>query len=162
MGAHGLRGACPSLVGTMHTLGMGIGYVALLLDGLLVLRGVRSKLFRFFPLFYSYLVYALCGSLSMYVIYWLRPALYPSAYWIYYLVTILAEFAVLLEISDHVFQSFPAIRHLGRTLTMLITVSLAVLYVHPLALGQRFRAARFCLACLGNQGHYSCCFVLRG
>ncbi len=53
----------------------------------------------------------------MYLIYWLYPQVYPSAYWIYYLVSILVEFTVLVEISDQIFQPFPAIRNLGRALT---------------------------------------------
>ena len=118
----------------MHILGMGISFCALLLDGLLILRGVRGRLFKLFPLFYSYIIYAFCGTLAMYVIYWQYPLVYPSAFWIYYLVSILVEFTVLVEISDHIFLSFRAIRNLGRALTIVISVGLGLLYMLPAVL----------------------------
>ena len=140
-------------------------YCAFLLEGLLILRGARSRVFRLFPLFYSYIIYIFCGSLGMYLIYWLDPHVYPSAYWIYYLVSILVEFTVLVEISDQIFRPFPAIRNLGRALTIVISVGLGLVYILPTILGsarQASRAARFCLAGFCNQGHYSRRFILCG
>jgi len=118
----------------MDTLGMAISVCAFLLDGLLILRGARNRLFSLFPLFYSYLIFAFCGSTGMYVIYWLFPHVYPSAYWIYFLVTILAEFMVLVEISDQIFRPLPAIRNLGRALTIFISAALGLVYVLPVVL----------------------------
>ena len=57
----------------MHILGMAISFCAFLLEGLLILRGAGSRLFRLFPLFYSYIIYVFCGILGMYLIYWLDP-----------------------------------------------------------------------------------------
>lgn len=115
----------------MHILGIAISYGAFLLGGLLVLRGAVSKLYRLFPLLYSYIIYTLCSFLAMYLIYGLAPRLYPSAYWFYYLISILVEFAVLVEISDQIFRPFPAIRNLGRALTILISAGMGLLYVLP-------------------------------
>jgi len=131
MGVHGGCGASPSRVGLMRTLGMATSYCGFSLVGLLILRGVQLRLFRLFPLFYSYLVFAFCGTLSMYLTYWLDPQGYPSAYWIYYLITILAEFMVLVEISDQIFRSLPAIRQLGRALTIAISAGLGIAYILP-------------------------------
>jgi hypothetical protein len=63
--------------------------------------------------------------------YWLNPLLYPSVYWVCYLIGILAEFTVLVEISDQIFRPFPALRTLGRALTILISVSLGLVYMLP-------------------------------
>ncbi len=115
----------------MHILGMAISFCVVILEGLLILRGRGSGVFRVFPLFYSYIIYCFCGFLGMYLIYWVDPQIYRSAYWIYYLVSILVEFTVLVEISDQIFQPFPAIRNLGRALTVLITVGLGLFYVLP-------------------------------
>jgi len=123
----------------MHILGMVISFCVFLLGGLLILRGAASKLIRLFPLFYSYIIYDFCGSLGMYLIYWRDPHLYPSAYWIYYLVSILVEFAVLVEISDQIFRIFPAIRNLGRALTIVISVALGLVYILPAILGSTHR-----------------------
>jgi len=75
----------------------------------------------------------------MYLILWLNPQIYPSAYWIYYLASILAEFAVLVEVSDHIFQPFPAIRNLGRALTIASSIALGLLYILPAILGATHR-----------------------
>lgn len=115
----------------MHTFGMAIGFCVFLLDGLLVLRGAWSRVFRQFPLLYSYIVYSFCVILALYLLYWLDPKLYPSVYWICYLVGILVEFTVLVEISDQIFRPFPALRTLGRALTILISVGLGLFYMLP-------------------------------
>src|SRR5208282_6653836 len=98
MGERGACGACPSPAGSMHILGMAISFCGFLLEGLIILRGMRSRVFRVFPLLYSYIIYTFCGCLAMYLIYWLDPQMYPSVYWIYFLIGILAEFMVLVEI----------------------------------------------------------------
>jgi hypothetical protein len=77
------------------------------------------------------MIYALCGSTIMYLVYGFDRRAYPSIYWFYYLISILVEFSVLVEISDHIFQSFPAVRQLGRALTIVISGVLALLYVLP-------------------------------
>jgi len=76
----------------------------------------------------------------MYLIRWLDPRAFPSAYWICYLVSILVEFMVLVEISDQIFRPFPALRNLGRALTILISVSLGLLYIMPTILGSPGRS----------------------
>jgi len=140
MGEHGDCGASPSQAGSMHTLGVAIGVCVFLLEGLLILRGWMSRVFNRFPLFYSYVIYCFCWAISMYLIAWLRPQVYPSTFWICYLVSILVEFAVLVEISDHIFLPFPAIRNLGRAFTILISAALGLLYVWPAILSKASRS----------------------
>jgi len=70
----------------------------------------------------------------MYLIYWLDPQMYPSVYWIYFLIGILAEFMVLVEISDQIFRPLPAIRNLGRALTIVISAALGLIYMLPVVL----------------------------
>jgi len=140
MGECGPGGACAFPAGCMQILGMVISFCAFLLDGLLVLRGARIRLFRLFPLFYSYIIYAFCGSLGMYVIYWLYPRAYPYTWWIYFLISVLAEFSILVEISDQLFRPFPAIRNLGRALTVLVTAVFGLFYVLPTILGSSGRS----------------------
>ena len=119
----------------MHILGIVISFCAFLLGGLLILRGAVSRLISVFPLFYSYIIYCFCGFLGMYLIYWLDRQVYPSAYWIYYLVSILVEFTVLVEISDQIFRPYHAIRNLGRALTIVISIVLGFVYILPAILG---------------------------
>jgi hypothetical protein len=70
----------------------------------------------------------------MYGVYWLDRPVYPSIYWLYFLVSILVEFAVLVEISDHIFNSQPALRYLGRLITVVISAVLALTYILPVIL----------------------------
>jgi hypothetical protein len=118
----------------MQNLGMAISYCALLLAGIVLFRGFVTRSINQFPLFYSYIVYAFCGSVVMYLVYWLDRPAYPSVYWIYFLISILVEFSVLVEISDHIFKNLPALRLLGRAVTVVISLGLALIYILPVIL----------------------------
>jgi len=115
----------------MQNLGIVIGILGILLAGVALLRGVARKSLRQFPLFYSYILYVFCGSIFMYGVYWLNQPGYPSFYWFYFLISILVEFSVLVEISDHIFKNLPALRHLGRLITIVISTVLALAYILP-------------------------------
>ena len=115
----------------MQNLGMAISVCAFLLVGAILIRGMATRCYKLFPVYYSYMIYVLSGSTIMYLVYGLDRKDYPSIYWFYYLISILVEFSVLVEISDHIFQSLPAIRQLGRALTILISGVFAVVYVLP-------------------------------
>jgi len=119
----------------MHILGVVVSLVGFLLEGALLARLVATRLAKSFPLYFSYLGYSFCGFLGLYLIYWLRPRLYPTAYWMFYLVSILAEFAVLAEISDQIFRLYPALRKLGRAITIAISAGLGAIYVLPSIFG---------------------------
>jgi hypothetical protein len=76
----------------------------------------------------------------MYLIYSFDPQLYPAACWIYFLISLLAEFMILVEISDQIFRPFPAIRNLGRAVTIMISVCLGLFYILPTILGSTGRS----------------------
>ena len=84
-----------------------------------------------FPFFYSYLGCGFCGTVALFLIFRFRHHAYPYAYWLYFLLGIVVEFAVLVEISDHLFAPFPAIRQLGRALTIIISFGLGLMYILP-------------------------------
>lgn len=131
MGERGCCGACPSLAGYMRDLGIVLGFCVFVLEGSLILRGRGRKTLRLFPFFYSYLIFCFLWIVGMYAIHWLKPQAYPYAYWICYLVSILVEFMVLVEISDQIFRPFPVIRNLGRALTALISLGFGSFYILP-------------------------------
>ena len=62
--------------------------------------------FHVFSGFFFYLIYVIGGTGTMYAVLLLDRNAYPSAFWYYYLITILVEFSVLVEISDHLFRPF--------------------------------------------------------
>ena len=98
---------------------------------LLIVRGVAGRHAKLFPLFYSYLVYLFCSTVAGYVVYWRWPNYHASVYWLSYVLSIVVEFAVLAEISDHIFQPFPIIRNLGRALSIAISLSFGAAYILP-------------------------------
>jgi hypothetical protein len=59
------------------------------------------------------------------------PQYYATVFWFYFLVSLLAEFAVLVEISDRIFNPYPAVRKLGRFATFCICLTFLALYVLP-------------------------------
>jgi hypothetical protein len=118
----------------MQILGMAISACGFLLLSTVLIRGVACRCIKRYPLFYSYLIYVFCGTILMYLVYWLDRQAYPSVYWLYFLITILAEFSVLIEISDHAFQDLRAVRQLGCGLTIVISVVFALFYMLPIIL----------------------------
>lgn len=93
---------------------------------------MRGRFLPQFPLFYSYLGFVFCGSAASYYLlrrFW--PEHYASFYWVYFLITLLAEFAVLAEASDHIFEPYPPIRRLGRLLTLCTCTILVSAYIVP-------------------------------
>ena len=115
----------------MQGYSLAIALLGYILGGVLLFRAARGEFLSRFVLFYSYVVYVLCGSAMANVVSWLRPEYYASAFWYYFLVALLAEFAVVVEISDHLFEPYPAIQRLGRLLAVFICSTLFLFYVFP-------------------------------
>lgn len=115
----------------METAGWSLTLIGLVLLSLLVWRARVARLLSLFPVFYSYIIYVLCGTVTLTAIYAIRPRWYATGFWFHELVCVLVEFAVLVEIADHMFQPFPAIRNLGRALTILLSVALGLIYILP-------------------------------
>ncbi len=100
--------------------------------GLIILmRAAQGRFLSQFSLFYSYTVFLLISGTAVTAVYIWAPAYHPTIFWLRFLTSILAEFAVLVEISDHTFSPYPAIRQLGRFLTILICVIFFSFYILP-------------------------------
>jgi hypothetical protein len=115
----------------MEAYSFGIAILGYILGGVLILRAARGEFLSRFVLFYSYVAYVLCGSAMANLVSWLRPEYYASTFWYYFLVGLLAEFAVVVEISDHLFAPYPAIQRLGRFLAVFICSALFLFYIFP-------------------------------
>jgi hypothetical protein len=116
----------------MEAYSLGRGISSSLLDGAVLFRAMRGRYLSQFPFFYSYLGYVFFGSATAYYLvlqFW--PQYYASVFWFYFLVSLLAEFAVLVEISDRIFNPYPAVRKLGRFATFCICLTFLSLYVLP-------------------------------
>ncbi len=121
----------------MEFISVAVAIVSIALEAALLLRAWRGRFLSQFPLFYSYLIYVLVWSILALPLYFLNPQLYSTIYWFSYLVMLLAEFAVLLEVSDHIFKPYPAIRRLGQLLTAFICLALVFAYIIPALMQHR-------------------------
>jgi len=106
------------------------GSIAGVLELTLILRARQGKCLSLFPLFYSYVFYLLIGTSTTLAILWRHPASYSSVFWYHFMITLVVEFAVLVEISDHIFNPYPAVRHLGRLLAICIS-AIFLFYIVP-------------------------------
>lgn len=105
-----------------------IGTVLILL---LMARAVRGGFVSRFPFFYSYIVFNLLFIVSGIAILLLLPRDYPLAYWFSFLISLIVEFAILVEASDHIFAPYPAVRQLGRALCGVICAVFLIFYIGP-------------------------------
>jgi phage shock protein PspC (stress-responsive transcriptional regulator) len=114
-----------------------IGITGSALEVVLIWRAWKCALFSRFPLFYSYIAYVLLGSTTSLLIYRLRASYYPTFFWEFFLISLLVEFGVLIEISDHMFDLYPAIRRLGRFLAGCVcgvfSFYIVLAFTHPLS-----------------------------
>jgi hypothetical protein len=115
----------------MGFLSFTIAMFAFALETTLVWRARQGEFLSRFPLFYSYVVFVFLTNLVGIVVFYRLPQSYPNVFWFDFTAMLVVEFAVLLEASDHIFESYPLIRRLGRFLTACICLFFFVVYVIP-------------------------------
>lgn len=115
----------------MGVLRLGSWFLPSALEACLLFRARREKSLCRFPLFYSYVAFLFFGSIVLFPIYFFRPQDYASAYWFRLTIAIVAEFAVLAEVSNRLFMPYPVIRRLGLSLTIFIGATFTCFYVVP-------------------------------
>jgi hypothetical protein len=91
---------------------------SLLVEAVFCLRGLRLKLCGKFPMLYSYVAYILLTSVVGLVLFAAHSPYYSSVFWLIFISYMMAEFAIVGEISDHLFFPYPSIRYLGRALVI--------------------------------------------
>ncbi len=97
----------------------------------LLARAVRGGFLSKFPFFYSYITYLLLSGVITHAQYIWWPVAYRTGAWFRMLLSYLAEFVVIAEISDHVFNPYPALRRLGRFLTLSVSLAFFAFYILP-------------------------------
>lgn len=105
--------------------------IAYFLEVTLLIRAVKGRFVSHLPLFYSYIAYVLVSGLVVLGIYYFQPGSYANAYWFRFMITLVAEFAVLAEIADHIFRPYSMIRQLGRFLVVSICGVFFFSYILP-------------------------------
>jgi hypothetical protein len=107
------------------------------LGAIILVRGGRGRLLSSFPFFYSYLTYFLATGVVMVSFELLGPRQFPTVFWLRFLTLVVGEFAVLIEIGDHLFMAYPALRLLGRVVTFGIAGVFFLVYILPSLLETR-------------------------
>lgn len=121
----------PSAAVCMGSVSFALAIFAMALEATLLMRARQGRFLSQFPLFYSYLTYVLGWSLITSLLYFLMPQQYPTVFWFCFMVMLVAEFAVLLEGSDHIFKPYHPIRRLGRLLTLCICLTFLFVFIIP-------------------------------
>lgn len=102
----------------------------------IIVRAARGKFLAKFRYFYSYLIFSLLSGIALIVTLLWRPNAFAEVFWLQFLSTVLMEFAILVEVSDNVFNPYPLSRRLGRLLIASISLVFASVYLVPAFRGQ--------------------------
>jgi hypothetical protein len=100
-----------------------IWWVCIALETTLLVRGIFSALVKKYRLFYGYITCIFAAEVIRLIFYLSVPDRYASVYWCTELATIIASYAVIVEISQHSLRPYPG---LSRSLTRLLWIIFAV------------------------------------
>jgi len=106
----------------------------------IVVRAVQGGILFRLCLFYSYLIYCLTAGVVIIGVRYLAPGSYASVFWFVFLTTVIAEFAVLVQVGDYVFGPYAAVRQIARFLTVSMGVMFTAFYIGPSLLEPRPRS----------------------
>jgi len=111
-----------------------IWWGAILLEALILLRGYLTGLLRKYPLFYLYVASVFAKELIGLWSFYFAPTRYVSLYWPSELITVLASYAVIVEVFRCGLRDHPGIAKIGQT--FLLTVLSIALTVAAVELAQ--------------------------
>jgi hypothetical protein len=101
-------------------LTMAIWWLAVILEALLLVRGLREKLLRQFPIFYSYILFVFVEEFLRYFAYRWYPSHYSQIYWTTQFLSLVIGSAVIFEVYRVALRSFPGTARMARYLLLLI------------------------------------------
>ena len=130
-----------------------IWWSGIALEAAIVLRGAQAGLLRKYPLFYAYIGCVLAKDLSQLLAYQFARDLYAPLYWPGELATIVASYAVIIEIFRWATRHKPGLRRLAQDV-LLIVFCLTVAYAGSDFLHGRFASWSRAIADLGRDLRY--------
>src|SRR5579863_8113710 len=93
-----------------------ISWLGMLLEAIVLVRGLKVGLVSRFPLFYSYLLVVLVQDLVRIIVYqWYLP-LYPDVYWSTQFVSLVMGSLVVFEIYRVALREFPGTARMAKIL----------------------------------------------
>jgi hypothetical protein len=86
----------------------------ILLEFVIVLRGLQTRIVGRYIYFYSYAASVLIGTLLTVAVRVVHPSIFPACYWSAQFVTLLFGYGILLEIIQHVLSPYPGAERFAR------------------------------------------------
>jgi hypothetical protein len=99
---------------------MTIWGLGILLEVLLLVRGLQEKLLRQFPIFYAYILFVLVGELLRFSVYRWAPNHYFQVYWVSQFLDLAVGSGVIFEIYRVALRSFPGATRMARYLLLIV------------------------------------------
>lgn len=101
-------------------LTMAIWWLGILLEALLLLRGLRENLLRRYPLFYVYVLSVFATELIRFSVFRWRGDYYLDVYWLTQFISLLIGSAVIFEVYRAGLGPFPGAARMARNLLLIV------------------------------------------
>jgi hypothetical protein len=109
-----------------------ISCIGILVETLIVFRGLQGKLLRRFPFFYAYIISTWAFDVPLYVLYSVGSPLYARWFWTVQFVTLVLGYGILLEIFTHVLSPYSGAERFARRIGLIILGAIFVFaFVYP-------------------------------
>jgi len=105
---------------------LAIWWIGICLESAIIARGVRSKVFAKYPIFFAYLVFVLASEVSRYVIYQRTPSLYKSWWWTTEFIGVLMGYMLIMSILEKVLIAYPGARKFARNIGLAIFAAIVL------------------------------------
>ena len=117
-------GECGEVMVTMT-----IWWVAIFLEGLLLVRGFQQKLFRQYPFFYSYILFVFLEEFLRFIAYHWDAKLYFKVYWSTQYLSLVVGSTVIFELYRIGLRAYPGTARMARAS---LSIVFAVIFVKVL------------------------------
>ncbi len=97
-------------------------WAASALEGLLLIRAVKGRFFKRYPVFYVYLSYVFLESLLRFCVYILKPGFYPKFYWYTQFLSVALGYGVIWEIFRQALAHYPGAARMARNVLSAVFV----------------------------------------
>lgn len=89
-------------------------------EGLLLARSVKGRIFTTYPIFYVYLAYIFLESFVGFYVYLFQPAHYVNFYWCTQFLSVALGYGVIWEIFRHALRHYPGAARMARSVLVII------------------------------------------
>ena len=104
-----------------HFLATAIWRAGLFVEAVILVRGMRTRMHRKYPIFYIYIACVFLVSIALYVVFTSgNDAAYNALYWPTQLITLVVGYGVILDILEQALASYPGAERFARFIGLAI------------------------------------------